>query len=292
MGVILTLFAWSTGRADSVIMKNGLVFPSQGSPDKDNSLVYIWDGLKRVIVRDSKIEKMVADNSFRTGERFSLVQPMVVHAGSMPKEVLRVQAEPWDDRGRRQFRYLGTKSGRPVSMEQAIIEIGPHMIKYRGVDGFWLGVEETNQVPRPVVMSLLGRVDPKNAGERERVVRFLMDAGWYPEAKEELDRLSKDFPQSDLSERASAPGDSSSRRRRIIAGPRSTCAASRSSTGRFPACSRRSLTRRSAPRSRSRSARSSAMRPSYRPRTRCWRPNCDSSPADSRMTRGHPGRSG
>ena len=77
-------------------------------------------------------------------------------------------------------------------------------VKYRGVDGFWLGVEETNQVPRPVMMSLLGRVHPKNAGERERVVRFLMDAGWYPEAKEELDRLSKDFPQSDLSERAAA----------------------------------------------------------------------------------------
>ncbi len=87
-------------------------------------------------------------------------------------------------------------------MEQAIIEISPHVVQYRGIDGFWLGVEETNQVPRPVLMSLLGRVDPKNAGERERVIRFLMDAGWYPEAKQELDRISKDFPKTDLSERA------------------------------------------------------------------------------------------
>ena len=37
-------------RADRVIMKNGLVYVSQGTPDKDNSLVYIWDGLKRVVV--------------------------------------------------------------------------------------------------------------------------------------------------------------------------------------------------------------------------------------------------
>ena len=24
-------------------------------------------------------------------------------------------------------------------MEQAIIEIGPHIVRFRGVDGFWLG---------------------------------------------------------------------------------------------------------------------------------------------------------
>ena len=98
-------------------------------------------------------------------------------------------------------------------MEQAIIEIGPHIVRYRGIDGFWLGVVETSQVPHPVVMALVGRVDQKNAEERERVVRFLMDAGWYPEAREELDRVIKDFPKTDLSERAAARGCSSCRPR-------------------------------------------------------------------------------
>ena len=68
----------------------------------------------------------------------------------MPKEVISVEAGPWDDRGRRSFRYLGSRSNKPISMEQAIIEIGPHIVKFRGVDGFWVGVVETNQVPRPV----------------------------------------------------------------------------------------------------------------------------------------------
>ncbi len=194
--------AWPECRGDSVIMKNGMVFASQGAPERDNSLVYIWDGLKRVIVRDSKIDKTVADNAFRTGERFKLIQPIVVHGGAMPKEVLRVEAGPWDDRGRRQFRYLGTRSTKPLGMEQAINEISPHSVQYRGIDGFWVGVEDLNQVPRPVIMALLGRVDPKNAAERERVIRFLMDAGWYPEARYELDRIIKDFPNTELSERA------------------------------------------------------------------------------------------
>ncbi len=202
IGSLLMLSVGLECRSDTVIMKNGLVFTSQGAPDKDNSLVYIWDGLKRVIVRDSKIEKILPDNAFRTGERFQLIQPIVVHAGAMPREVLSVKTGPWDDRGRREFRFIGSRPDRPVSMEQAIIEIGPHVVRYRGIDGFWLGVVETDQVPRPVVMALLGRIDPKNAGERERMIRFLMDAGWYPEAKKELDRLVKDFPGGDLSARA------------------------------------------------------------------------------------------
>lgn len=202
VALLSTAIIGAPARADRVIMKNGLVYLSQGTPDKDDSLVYIWDGLKRVIVRDSKIEKMLPGNEYRAGERFQLIQPIVVHAGAMPKEVLSVEAGPWDERGRRTFRYLGSRANRPISMEQAIIEIGPHIVRYRGIDGFWLGVVETDQIPHSVIMSLIGRVDQKNGEERERVVRFLMDSGWYPEARAELDRLIADFPKSDLSERA------------------------------------------------------------------------------------------
>ena len=56
-----------------------------------------------------------------------------------------MKAGPWDDRGRREFRYIGSRADQPLSMEQAIIEIGPHVVPYRGIDGFWLGVVETDQ---------------------------------------------------------------------------------------------------------------------------------------------------
>jgi pimeloyl-ACP methyl ester carboxylesterase len=190
-------------RGDTITLKNGLVYFSQGAPDKDGTLVYIWDGLKKTVIRDSKIARIVGDNTYRAGEKFQLVQPLVVHAGSMPKEVISVQAGPWNDKGRRSFHYdVGSKSRRQTSMEQAIIEIGPHVVKYRGVDGFWLGQVATSQVPREVVTGLLARVEQQNQAERERVVRFLMDAGYYPEARQELDRMIHDFPKTDLSERA------------------------------------------------------------------------------------------
>src|SRR5271157_1308389 len=232
---VLFLFSWllcvaATIQGDTITLKNGMVYLSQGTPDKDATLVYIWDGLKKTVIRDSKIERVVGDNTYRTGEKFALVQPLVVHAGSMPREVLSVQAGPWNEKGRRPFRYVGSRSPRPTSMEQAIIEIGPHVVKYRGVDGFWLGQVATTQIPRPVVTGLLARVEQQNQAERERVastqvprpvvtgllarveqqyqaerervVRFLMDAGYYPEARQELDRIIHDFPKTDLSERA------------------------------------------------------------------------------------------
>jgi pimeloyl-ACP methyl ester carboxylesterase len=184
-------------------MKSGIVYRGLGAPDRDNTLVYISDGLKRVVVRDSKIEKIEANNAFRTGERFQLVQPMSVHGGVPPKVVVSVEAGPWNEKGRRSFRYVGSNLKKPIRMEQAIVDIGPHIVRYRGVDGFWNGgLIETNQIPRSVVTSLLSRVEQNNVEERERVVRFLMDMGWHAEAKQELDRLVNDFPQSDLKERA------------------------------------------------------------------------------------------
>jgi pimeloyl-ACP methyl ester carboxylesterase len=202
-GCIFALAAWADCRGDSVIMKNGIVYRSLGAPDRDNTLLYISDGLKRVVVRDSKIERIEANNAYRTGERFQLVQPMTVHGGLMPEEVVSVKAGPWNERGRRSFEYIGgARPNKPIRMEQAIIEITPHVVKFRGVDGFWVGLLETNQIPRESVTSLLGRLPQKNVDERERVVRFLMDVGWLDEAKKELDRLVNDFPSPELKERA------------------------------------------------------------------------------------------
>ena len=220
-------------------MKSGIVYRGLGAPDRDNTLVYISDGLKRVVVRDSKIEKIEANNAFRTGERFQLVQPMAVHGGLMPKEVISVEAGPWNDRGRRSFRYVGSRSNKPIRMEQAIIEIGPHIVKFRGVDGFWVGQVETNQVPRSVVTSLLGRVEQNNVEERERVVRFLMDIGWHAEAKQELDRLVRDFPQGgpEGAGRQRPPVHRRGRGSRS-GGSRSTSRSRRSNTKRVASCSK------------------------------------------------------
>lgn len=188
-------------RGDTVLLKNGIVY--RGTVDRDKPILWVYDGLKRVVLRDSKVRRIDSDASFRNLEMFKLEQPLVVHGGAMPREVLAVNASPWNDRARRAFSY---EDARKVKrMEQAIIEMGPYLVKFRGVDGFWQGTLSTGRVPREVVLGILARVERTDKNERIRVVRFLIQAEWYAEARGELDRILSDFPNDpDLRDRVDA----------------------------------------------------------------------------------------
>ena len=188
---------------DTITLKNGIVY--RGTIDRDKPVIWIYDGLKRIVIRDSKVERVESDAAFRTLETFRIEQPLVVHGGAMPKELISVTASPWNDRGRRTFDYEGSRLGKTIRMEQAINELGPHLVKIRGVDGYWQSQLATSQVPRPIVLAILGKVDQSDKNERIRVARFLIQSEWYAEARAELDRIVKDFPgDDDLKARAQA----------------------------------------------------------------------------------------
>lgn len=192
--VALAATAATAARGDEIITKNKLVY--RGAVDKDNTLRFISDGLKRVVIRDSKIERIIPGESYRKFDAFEISQPMEVHGGAMPTAAAGVQATPWDAKGRREFRYLDGRNGRfvPVKMHQAINSLGPRTTGYRGIDGFWKGNVSTTQVPKEVVLGILARVDRTNLHERNRVGSFLLMSGWYPEARAEVVSIAKDFP--------------------------------------------------------------------------------------------------
>ena len=178
-------------RADTVELKNGIVY--RGTVDRDKPLLWVYDGLKRVVLRDSKVARIESDAAYRNLETFRLEQPLVVHGGAMPKEVVRTDPGPWNDRGRRPFAYEGSKIGKVYRMEQAINEMNPYLVKIRGVDGFWQSQLALSRVPREIVLAILGKVERADPGERIRVARFLIQAEWYDEARAELDAILKDF---------------------------------------------------------------------------------------------------
>ena len=181
----------ATARGDTVVLKNGTVL--RGTVDRDNTLVFVSDNLKRTIFYNSKIARIDSDTGFSQLERFALVQPLDVHVGVAPAAAVNIQATPWDAKGRRMFRYVNNKQ-RPVEMQQAINELGPYLTRFRGIDGFWQGQVSTSQVPRSVVLGLLSKVDQANQDERLKVTRWLIQAEWYPEAMAALDGLLRDFP--------------------------------------------------------------------------------------------------
>ncbi|HEU5119267.1 MAG TPA: hypothetical protein VFT74_21935, partial [Isosphaeraceae bacterium] len=152
----------------------------EGLMDKDGTLVQVYDpeGVLRYVFRDSKIES-IREETVPKGERFQLVQPMTVHAGAMPEYAVNVESTPWDAFGRRKFSFQSSRSGSRTEMTQALIELTPFSAKLRGVDGFWLGRVDINQVPREVILGLLAKVDQSNQNERLRVGRFLIQAEWF-----------------------------------------------------------------------------------------------------------------
>ena len=72
----------TTAGADTILLKNGTVF--RGTVDRDNTLVFVSDNLKRIIFYYSKIAKIDPDAGFSKHERFALVQPLDVHVGVQP----------------------------------------------------------------------------------------------------------------------------------------------------------------------------------------------------------------
>ena len=179
------------GRADTITLKDGTVY--RGVVDKDNTLVFVSDNLKRTIFYSSKIAKIESDNAFQDFVPFRLVQPLEVHGGLMPSAAVDITATPWDAKGRRGFQYKNNQLQRK-DMQQAINEISPHLTRFRGIDGFWIGQIATSEIPRSVILGLLAKVEQGNEDERKRVVRFLMQARWFDEAKTALADLDRDFP--------------------------------------------------------------------------------------------------
>jgi hypothetical protein len=111
----LAIVASRATRSDTIVLKNGLIY--RGVVDRDNTLLWVYDGLKRVVLRNTRVARIESDASLRNTEVFQIKQPLVVHAGEMPKEVVRVDASAparWLSWNRR-----STNSGRITSSSVA-----------------------------------------------------------------------------------------------------------------------------------------------------------------------------
>jgi len=191
-GALLGLTAWGgSAGADNVILKDGNVI--RGIVDKDNTLIFVSDSLKRTVFYNSKVARIEPDDGFQRLERFQLIQPLEVHGGVMPPAAVEIVTTPWDAKGRRGFQYKNNRSAK-VAMQQAINDLSPHMTMFRGIDGFWKGQVATSEIPRAVILGLLAKVDQTNETERKRVVRFLIQSQWFDEARTAIDQLERDFP--------------------------------------------------------------------------------------------------
>ncbi|MCS6851133.1 MAG: PHB depolymerase family esterase [Gemmataceae bacterium] len=110
-----------------------------------------------------------------------------------------LEATPFDDRWERIYRLQG-EQGR-INVRQRLGVLTPQYARVEALSYHWSQFYLTKELGPQVVRSLLyrhpdladkdGQVDP---ARRLRIVRFLMQAGWYDAAEQELNALAKERP--------------------------------------------------------------------------------------------------
>jgi len=121
------------------------------------------------------------------------------------------ETTPFDEFGRR-ILSLSTGSGR-IDVVQGITEITPRWTKVEGVvteNPLLLDMRlATGSIPREQLRRVLDHLtDPASSEERLRIVRLLLQAERYEEARVELDGVIKDFPGlKNLSEERQSLGE-------------------------------------------------------------------------------------
>lgn len=182
-------------QADKFTMKTGETYI--GHYERDGVIAGAYDGVKRTLFRSTRMARQEPGVGSGGWESFKLIQPRKSNFNSnqMPTVLTGIAAEPWDEFGRRKFRYQPPRNAaKTIELTQALVEIGPKAVKFRGVETYWSGQLATSNVPRPVIVGLLSRIPKDEKDERLRVVRYYLQAGWFEEARAAVKVLRADFP--------------------------------------------------------------------------------------------------
>lgn len=182
-------------RADKFTMKTGETYI--GHYEREGVIAGAFDGLKRTLFRSTRMARQEPGVGSGGWESFKLIQPRKSNftSNQMPTVLAGISTEPWDEFGRRKFRYQPPRNtAKTIELTQALVELGPKAVKFRGVETYWTGQLATPNIPRQVIVGLLNRIPKEEKDERLRVVRYYLQAGWYDEARTAVKSLRADFP--------------------------------------------------------------------------------------------------
>lgn len=208
--VVTAVWPATSAQADTITLKNGMRL--EGAPSTIGSVAA--DPLKGVGATDVKPILVVDNQLTRTFVRAKEVTDNVTAAGAGQERVpifqrtpaagnpisavgrpLRI--DPFDEYGHRIFSMTGPKG--PIEVVQGITEITPKWTKVEAIEGIhhykWTMQLATTSIPRDELAKILKQnLDVKNPDQRIRIVRLYMQLEWFPEAREELRQIVKDFP--------------------------------------------------------------------------------------------------
>jgi enterochelin esterase-like enzyme len=202
--------------AETIVLKNGMRFEGQigritsmanpvlsptgassGNPTGVKPVILVDDGLRRIFVSSYQLSAIPGETVARP-ETFRVPQKVAESGFQVNIVGPAVKVQPFDEFGRRIYTMVGAKGN--IDVVQGITEVTPNYIRVQGLlssttSYVWDMRIATSSLPREILSKVLRKaIDPNNAGDRQRIVLFYVQADRMQDARLELEELVKEFP--------------------------------------------------------------------------------------------------
>jgi len=167
-------------------------------PFASKPIVVINDGLRRVFVRDTRVQGGLGDSN-RNEVQLDVFQRVSNSSAGFGGSILRTG--PFDKNGHR-ILTLRDPRGRIQTIIQGITSVTPRLCEVKTLVGTtrqWsmrIGIET---VPTRILLPLLRKQikDPNNLTGHQKIADFLIQAGYYQLASDELRAIQSRFPEDE-----------------------------------------------------------------------------------------------
>ncbi|QGJ69602.1 Hypothetical protein PBC10988_12840 [Planctomycetales bacterium 10988] len=156
------------------------------------SILMVDTGLKRVFMPDRRVQE-VLNAPDTVWERFAIPQRGGNRASRISNVGGVLRVTPFDKWGRRTFTI--SSAGGAIPVVQGITRITPNYTQVDGISHKWDMRIATSSIPMEKLKEVIYQsIDPTDVEHRLRVARFYIQMERYTEAKDELAKIQRDFP--------------------------------------------------------------------------------------------------
>lgn len=172
--------------------------PSGAEPFASKPIVVINDGLRRVFVRDTRVQGGLGDSN-RNEVQLDVFQRVSNSSAGFGGSIIRTG--PFDKNGHRTL-TLRDPRGRIQTIIQGITSVTPRLCEVKtlvGTSRQWSMRIGIGTVPTSVLLPLLRKQikDPNDLTGHQKIADFLIQAGYYQLASDELRAIQSRFPDDE-----------------------------------------------------------------------------------------------
>jgi hypothetical protein len=206
-------------QADVVILKDGTTLygnvgkdltvvsdPTSGETfpiTKVNALKFIDDGPRWTVFSDHKNRLADVDNKFNKFAPLEVFHSLLVpgQRQKLPLGISYVKTSEFDKNLSRTVYYRDLTGNGTYQFKQRASVLTPHYVRLDCINFFWTCYYSTQELGPDVIRHLLDthpdlreKEGEYDVGKRSRKIRFYIQAGWFDEARRDIEALEKVLP--------------------------------------------------------------------------------------------------